>query len=152
MAKSLNRCEFIGNLTKDVETKFMPNGTAVTQFTMACNDGYKDKNSGQQVDQVEYPTIVAFGKLAEIMDKYLKKGSKVYIAGKFKNEKWTDKQGETKYFTKFVASEMLMLDGRASGSGQQSGPTPAASSGDPSGAKQAAPAPNADFDDDIPFN
>lgn len=144
MAKSLNRCEFIGNLTKDVETKFLPNGNAVSQFTMACNDGYRDKNTGEQVDQVEYPTIVAFGKLAEIMSEYLKKGSKVYVAGKFKNEKWQDKNGQDKYFTKFVAQDMLMLDppGSRTQAPQQQAPAQSQAPAGPVGD---------DFDDPIPF-
>ena len=152
MSKSLNRCEFIGNLTKDVETKYMPNGNAVTQFSIACNDSYRDKNTGETVETTEYPTRVAFGKLAEIMAEYLKKGSKVYVAGKFKNEKYTDNSRVTKYFTKFIANEMLMLDGRSDGQGAARSEADEQGSAGSNHGQQSAPPANPDDFEDIPFD
>mgnify|MGYP000273983617 CR=1 FL=1 len=110
---SLNKCEFIGNLGKDPEMRYMPNGNAVASITVACSESWKDKNTGEKVEHTEWVNCTAFGKLAEIMEKYLKKGSKVYVSGKMKTDKYQDKEtGKDKYSTKIIANEMIMLDSK----------------------------------------
>jgi single-strand DNA-binding protein len=108
MSKSLNRCEFIGNLTKDVDMRYTGDGRAIANFSIACNDSYK--KDGQTIEATEFVNIVAFGKLGEICGSYLSKGSKVYVAGKMKTDKY-EKDGVTKYSTKVSINEMIMLDG-----------------------------------------
>lgn len=138
MSRDLNQCNFIGRLGKDPETKFLPSGAAVANFSIACGNDYKDKQ-GNNVEQTEWVDISAFGKLAEICSQYLKKGSKVYCSGKMNTRKWQDQSGNDRYSTSIKISEMQMLDSRADNSGQaQPG-------------KQSEPAAMEDFDDDIPF-
>jgi single-strand DNA-binding protein len=146
MSRDLNHCTFIGRLGNDPETLTMPNGTAVCNLSLAVGDDYKDKN-GQKVEQTEWVRVSAFGKLAEIMAQYLKKGSKVYIAGKMKTRSY-DKDGQKHYATGISASEMFMLDGKDSGQGSQQQANSGQSSHRP--AQQQAPAAD-DFNDDIPF-
>lgn len=137
MSRDLNRCEFIGRLGNDPETRYTPNGIAVTNISLAVGDDYKDKQ-GNKVESTEWVRVSAFQKLAEIMAEYLKKGSKVYIAGKMKTRKW-EKDGQTRYATEIHASEMLMLDGKndVAPSKRESPPQ--------------NPVPEDQFDQDIPF-
>lgn len=132
MANDLNRCDFIGRLGQDPETRYQPSGDAVTNIRLAV--GWK----GKQSEGVEWVPVVFFGRLAEIVGEYLKKGSRIYVSGRFKTRKWTDKQGQDRYSTEIVASEMQMLDGRQPDS-------------QPAPQRQSAPAPSADYDDSIPF-
>jgi single-strand DNA-binding protein len=134
MSKDLNQCNFIGRLGKDPEVKHMPNGNAVVNFSIACGDDYK--KDGQKVEQTNWINVVAFGKLAEIIGEYLKKGSRVFISGKLTVRKWQDKEGNDRYTTEIVASEMQMLDSR---------------SGSQAPASQSAQVAGEDFNDSIPF-
>lgn len=113
MARSLNLCQFIGNLGKDVETRFTQGGKAVANFSIAVADGYKDKQTGETVDQTEWVRCVAYDKLAEICSQYIHKGSKVYVQGRMKTRKWQDQSGQDRYSTEIVLENMQMLDGRA---------------------------------------
>lgn len=108
----INKCIFIGNLGNDPETKFLPNGDAVTNISIAISETWKDKNTGEDKEKTEWIRIVAFKRLAEIMSEYLKKGSKVYIEGKMVTRKWQDQSGQDKYSTEIVASQMQMLDSK----------------------------------------
>lgn len=119
MSKDLNKCMFIGRLGKDPEMRQLPSGGTCANFSIACGDDYKDKNSGQKVEQTEWINAAAFGKLAEIIEKYLKKGSKVYIEGKFKTRKWQDQSGNDRYSTEVIVNEMQMLDSRQDNQCQQ---------------------------------
>ena len=121
MSKDVNKCLFIGRLGKDPEQKAMPNGNAVVNFSIACSDDYKDKNSGQTVEQTNWINVVAFGKLAEIIGQYCNKGSKVYVEGKQVTRKWQDQSGADRYTTEIVASEMQMLDSRQDSAPAQQG-------------------------------
>ena len=119
MAKDLNMCQFIGRLGRDVETRYMPNGDAVCNFSIACSDDYTKDNN--KVEQTEWINVVGYRKLAEIMDKYLKKGSQVYIQGKMQTRSW-EKEGVKRYSTEIIANQMQMLGGRdeaSTGSSQQ---------------------------------
>jgi len=112
MARSLNSCNFIGNLGKDVEIRVMPSGVSVANFSIAVADGYKDKQTGEQVDATEWVRCTAFGKLAEICGQYLQKGSKVYVSGRMKTRKY-DKEGVTHYATEIALDNIQMLDSRS---------------------------------------
>ncbi|MBW1848842.1 MAG: single-stranded DNA-binding protein [Deltaproteobacteria bacterium] len=148
---SLNQCQFIGNLGKEVTTKYMPDGKAVSSFSIACSESWKDRNTGEKQQRTEWVNIVAFGKLAEIMGQYLHKGSKVFISGKMKTEKYTDRSGVEKYTTKIIANEMIMLDSRNQGALNQQASTAAQQQRPAQSAPAAAPPANNGFDDEIPF-
>jgi single-strand DNA-binding protein len=157
MARGINKVILVGNLGKDPETRYMPNGKAVTNFTIATSESWKDKQTGEQREQTEWHNIVMFERLAEIAAEYLKKGSQVYIEGKLRTRKWQDKEGRDRYTTEINANEMQMLGGRAGGGGgggmggeSRGEGRPAAASG---GRGAPAPAEGVDsqFDDDIPF-
>lgn len=150
MARGVNKVIIIGNLGKDPEVKYMPNGNAVANITVATSESWKDKNTGENVDKTEWHRVVAFRRLAEIMGEYLKKGSKVYIEGKLQTRKWQDKNGADHYTTEVIANEMQMLDSRGGAAG--SAPSQQQSRPAQSAPAQAAPPINNDFDDDIPFN
>lgn len=158
MSKDLNLCQFIGRLGKDPELKFMPNGDAVCNISIACSDDYKDKNSGQKVEQTNWINIVFFRGLAEVAGKYLTKGSQIYVSGKQRTRKWQDQSGADRYTTEIVASEMQMLGGRAESSGdspqrpqQQQHQQQAHPQGQPQGGHSAPAQGKDEFDDDIPF-
>lgn len=132
--KGINKCIILGNLGQDPKIQHMPSGGAVTSISVATSESWKDKNTGQQEQRTDWHRIVFFNKLAEIAGQYLKKGSKVYIEGSLRTRAW-DKDGEKRYATEIVASEMQMLDSKGegvSGAGNATQQTP-------------------EFDDDIPF-
>jgi single-strand DNA-binding protein len=106
----INKVILIGNLGRDPEIRYTPNSVAVCSFSIATSETYKDKNSGERITQTEWHNIVLWRGLAETSEKYLRKGSKVYIEGKLKTRKWDDKQGITRYSTEIVADVMQMLD------------------------------------------
>lgn len=153
MARGVNKVILIGNLGQDPEVKYMPNGNAVANITVATSESWKDKNTGEQVDKTEWHRVVFFRRLAEIAGEYLKKGSKVYIEGKLQTRKWQDKNGKDNWTTEIIANEMQMLDSRGGGSSDFNQNQGASGQSAPQSApSQAAPAPvNNDFDDDIPF-
>ncbi|KKO49485.1 single-stranded DNA-binding protein [Arsukibacterium sp. MJ3] len=119
MARGVNKVILIGNLGADPEVRYMPQGGAVANMTLATSESWTDKASNEKKEQTEWHKVVIYQRLAEIAGEYLRKGSKVYIEGKLKTRKWTDKDGVERYTTEIVASELQMLDGR--GDGQQQG-------------------------------
>jgi single-strand DNA-binding protein len=165
MARGINKVILVGNLGKDPETRYMPNGKAVTNFSIATSESWTDKQSGDKQERTEWHNIVMFEKLAEIAAEYLRKGSQVYVEGSLRTRKWQDKEGKDRYTTEIVARDMQMLGGRGGagggggagaggmggGEGRSSRPAPAtedrggSSGGPPSGADEGG------FDDDIPF-
>jgi single-strand DNA-binding protein len=121
MAKSVNKVILIGNLGKDPEVKYTPQGTPVAKFSLATNERFKDKN-GEWQDRTEWHNIVAWQRLAEIVGEYVKKGSKIYIEGSLRTSSWDDKQsGEKKYRTEIVANDLVLLGGRGEGDESHSG-------------------------------
>ncbi len=148
MARGVNKVILVGNLGADPEVKYMPNGNAVANITLATSESWKDKQSGENKEKTEWHRVVFFRRLAEIAGEYLKKGSQVYIEGKLQTRKWQDKNGNDRYTTEIVANEMQMLGGRGGGGSADFGGASASQS-----APAAAPAATAggDFDDDIPF-
>jgi single-strand DNA-binding protein len=115
MAKSVNKVILIGNLGKDPEVKYTPQGTAVARLTVATNERFKDK-SGEWQDRTEWHNVVLWQRLAEIAGEYLKKGGKVYIEGRLQTRSWDDKQtNQKKYMTEVVANDLVLLSGRGDG-------------------------------------
>jgi single-strand DNA-binding protein len=114
--KSLNKVQLIGNCGADPVVKYTPSGTAVANFTLATNERFKDK-SGEWADRAEWHNIVLWQRLAEIAGEYLKKGAKCYIEGRNQTRSW-EKDGQKKYITEIIGSELILLDGKASSSGQ----------------------------------
>lgn len=159
MARGINKVILIGNVGGDPETRYMPNGNAVTSLTLATSDSWKDKQSGQMQERTEWHRISLFGKIAEIAGQYLVKGSKVYIEGRLQTREW-EKDGIKRYITEVIVDmggTMQMLDGRGDNSGapaQQQRPQasqqPARQRPTPQAKAQSEPDYDS-FDDDIPF-
>jgi single-strand DNA-binding protein len=154
---SINKVIIVGNLGRDPETRYMPSGDAMTNIAVATTDKWKDKTSGEQKEATEWHRVAFFGKLAEIAGQYLKKGSQVYVEGRLRTRKWTDKDGVEKYTTEIIAETMQMLGSRqGSGSAPMDegySSAPAARAPARGGSRPASkPAANfSDMDDDIPF-
>jgi len=164
MSNDLNKHQCIGRLGKDPEVRYNQSGAAITTVSIACGSSWKDKNTGEKQERTEWIRYVAFGKLAEIMGEYLRKGSQIYIEGELRTRKWQNQEGVDQYTTEIVASNMQMLGGQSSNDQapptqqgrytQQPAQRPAAPANQPQGAhqsSQAAPPPMDSFDDDIPF-
>ena len=147
---SVNKVIIIGNLGRDPETRYMPDGGAVTNVSIATTESWKDKTSGEKQEKTEWHRVAFFGKLAEIAGEYLKKGSQVYVEGRLQTRKWQDKDGNDKYSTEIVADRMQMLGSRQ---GMGGGGAERESSAPRAGAKPAKAAGGKfdDFEDDIPF-
>ena len=134
MTASVNKVIIVGNIGKDPEKNYMPNGNAVTNISVATSESWKDKQTGQTVEKTEWHRVVFFNRLADIACEYIRKGSKVYIEGQIRTRKWSDKNGQDRYTTEIVAKEMQMLDTKQDGQGHQQ-----------------APQQQGGYDDDIPF-
>ncbi|CAK9886350.1 MAG: Single-stranded DNA-binding protein [Candidatus Erwinia impunctatus] len=175
-SRGVNKVILVGNLGQDPEVRYMPNGGAVTNITLATSESWRDKQTGETKEKTEWHRVVLFGKLAEVAGEYLKKGSQVYIEGALQTRKWTDQSGVERYTTEVVVNvggSMQMLGGRQNNGGNAGGPgnsngnwgqpqQPQTSSNQFSGGgaahsqpqQSSAPAssePPMDFDDDIPF-
>ena len=157
---SVNKVILVGNLGRDPEVRYNPDGGAITNVSIATTDRWKDKATGEQKEATEWHRVVFFNRLAEIAGEYLKKGRSVYVEGRLRTRKWTDKDGNEKYTTEIVADQMQMLGSREGGGGgggdfDEGGGSraPRESSGRPAGRPASKePASNiADMDDDIPF-
>lgn len=153
---SVNKAILIGNLGKDPEVRYMPSGEAIANITLATTDTWKDK-SGEKQERTEWHRVSFFGRQAEVVGEYLKKGSQIYVEGRIQTRKWQDKEGQDRYTTEIVADRMQMLGGKSSGGGSfevvENRPA-AASSGGAAAPAKAAPAAKGsfdNFDDDIPF-
>lgn len=150
-SRGVNKWIGIGNCCADPDTKHLPSGSAVTNITIACGDGYKDKKTGDFVDTTEFVRVVFFNRLAEIAGEYLRKGGKVYIEGSLRTRKWQGQDGQDRYTTEIVANDMQMLDSRpADGAKPQA--QPARTPPPPQQQSSHAPPPAMDsFEDSIPF-
>ena len=170
---SVNKVIILGNLGKDPEVRYLPSGSAICNVSIATSRQWKDKTSGERQEETEWHRVTFFDRMAEIAGEYLKKGKSVYVEGRLKTRKYTDKDGVDKYATDIVATEMQLLGGRDSGTGgmgsdEMGSAAPLARSAAPArsapttvaAAAAAAPAPRApaksstgfdDMDDDIPF-
>lgn len=144
---SVNKVILVGNLGKDPETRYMANGDAVTNITVATTETWKDK-SGEKQERTEWHRCTFYRKLAEIAAEYLHKGSSVYVEGKLETRKWTDKAGVERYTTEIIASDMKMLGGKPSSESQPRQQEKQFSGGAATGAPKAG---FSDMEDDIPF-
>ena len=147
MARGINKVILVGNLGADPETRYMPSGSAVTNIRVATTESWKDKDTGDQQERTEWHSVAFFGRLAEIVAEYLRKGSQVYIEGKLRTRKWQDREGNDRWSPEVVANEMQMLGGRPGSNAPAQAPAPAAAQ---VGADAPQPPPG-EFDDDIPF-
>lgn len=141
MSGSINKVILIGNLGKDPEVRHLENGTAVASFPIATSESYTDK-SGEKVSNTDWHNIVVWRKLAEIAEKYLHKGDKIYVEGKLKTRSWQDKEGNTRYTTEVVADTFTMLGGK---------PSDGSTMNEQAEASSAPEMPAADETDDLPF-
>jgi single-strand DNA-binding protein len=165
---SINKVIIIGNLGKDPEVRYMPSGSAICNVTVATSRQWKNKESGERMEETEWHRVSLFDRQAEVAGEYLKKGSSVYFEGRLKTRKWTDKEGVERYTTEIIADVMQLLGSRqgAGGGGgdeenggysERSAPQRSAPSRPPASAPRAAPAPKPaatgfdNMDDDIPF-
>jgi len=157
MARGVNKAIIVGTLGKDPEVKYTAGGSAIVNVSVATNETWKDRNTGENQERTEWHRIVIFGKLAEIAAQYLKKGSQVYFEGRIQTRKWQGQDGQDRYTTEIVANEMQMLGGRGDSAGgstdfgrpQQSSPASSPQSSSPSASSQSS-MPDDGFDD-IPF-
>lgn len=154
---SLNQVNLIGRLGQDPDSKHMPNGDAVCTISLATSESWKDKNTGEKKEATEWHRVVFFGRLAEVVGQYARKGGMIYVCGKLKTRKWQDKEGHDRYTTEINAHEMRLLGGKSdgdSGGGREQnngGSRPAAA---PAPKQQQAPrgGGGSSVDDDIPFD
>jgi single-strand DNA-binding protein len=158
---SINKVILIGNLGRDPEVRYTPNGAAICNVTLATSRNWKDKNTGEKVEETEWHRVVFYDRLAEIAGEYLKKGRSVYVEGRLKTRKWQDKEGADHYTTEVIANEMQMLGSReglgggddagARGAGREAGGEASARpASKPAGAQKSSTGFD-DMDDDIPF-
>lgn len=146
---SLNKVMFIGHLGKDPDVRYLPNGDAVANFSVASSERWKDKNSGEMQERTEWLRCNAFQRLAEVCGEYLKKGSLVYVEGKLQTRSY-EQDGVTKYVTECRLDQMRMLGGRQQG-GEDATPDPQQRTSAPAPQRQQPRPPANDMDDDIPF-
>jgi single-strand DNA-binding protein len=149
MARGVNKVILIGNLGADPEMRAMPSGQSITNLRVATSETWKDKETGENKERTEWHSVAIFGRLAEIAGEYLRKGSKVYLEGSLRTRKWQDKQGNDRYTTEVIATEMQMLDGR--GEGTQEPPRQQSRGRRAAPPARQEPQQDDDFDDDIPF-
>jgi len=160
-SRGINKVILVGNVGQDPETRYMPNGNAVTNISIATSETWKDKNTGEQQERTEWHRVTFYQRLAEIVAEYVKKGSKLYVEGRLQTRSW-EQDGVKKYATDIIANEMQMLDSRG-GMGANTGGNAGDNSGGNYSSAQAAPPPRNEtptqqapadmdsFDDDIPF-
>ena len=148
----VNKVIIVGRLGQDPEVRYMPNGNAVANFTVATSESFTDQQ-GQKREKTEWHRVIAFKKLAEIIGQYLHKGSNVFICGKLQTREWSDQQGVKRYTTEIIANELQMLDGKPQSQQniQQQQPAQTHQQQAQSNYAQMQSAPPPDFDDDLPF-
>ena len=161
MARGINKVILIGHVGGDPEVRYMPSGGAVTSLTVATNESWKDKQSGEAQERTEWHRVVFFNRIAEIAGEYLRKGSKVYVEGSLRTRKWQDKNGVDRYTTEIIGAEMQILDSKpgAAGAAPDNYDQRSTSRPEHAGGSQGAQPQNKassfsqepQFDDDIPF-
>jgi single-strand DNA-binding protein len=154
MARGINKVILVGNLGNDPEVRATTSGSRIANISVATSESWTDKNTGQKQERTEWHRVVFFNRMAEIVEQYLTKGSKVYVEGSLRTRKWQDQNGQDRYTTEIVANDMQMLDSRGGGMSGGMGGGQSTAPMDPPAAKQpaaAAAGPDINFDDDIPF-
>lgn len=149
---SVNKVILVGNLGRDPEVRYSPDGAAICNVSIATTSQWKDKNSGERREETEWHRVVFYNRLAEIAGEYLRKGRSIYVEGRIKTRKWQDKEtGQDRYSTEIIGDQMKMLGGRDDDGGQREAPQRSQPAQRERPAQQQAPANLADMDDDIPF-
>ncbi len=143
MSRSLNKVQIIGRLGQDPDVRYTANGSAMANLSVATSESWTDKQSGEQKERTEWHRVVMYRGLAEIADKYLRKGAQIYIEGSLQTRKWQDKEGRDRYTTEIVARDLIMLGGSGQGSEQARRPAPSSAA--------TTPPMDEDMNDDIPF-
>lgn len=161
MARGVNKVILIGNLGADPEVRYMPSGGAVANLRLATSESWKDKNTGENVEQTEWHRVVLYNRLGEIAGEYLRKGARVYIEGSLKTRKWQGQDGQDRYTTEIIGREMQMLDSKSSAPSNvpsftddfsmAEGPASSSATSRNNDSKKAEPSTFNDFNDDIPF-
>lgn len=164
MARGINKVILIGNVGVDPDVRYMPNGNAATTLSIATTESWKDKQTGEKQERTEWHRVVCFNRLGEIAGEYIRKGSKLYVEGSLRTRKWQDQQGQDRYTTEIVASDIQMLDGKGQGQGGAFADSPEMQGSHmqniskSQGAAKSQPAVEAgaqaafdDLNDDIPF-
>lgn len=150
MARGINKAIIVGALGQNPEIKYSASGSAIVNLSVATNEKWKDKSTGQDVEKTEWHRIVIFGKLAEIAARYLKKGAQVYFEGKIQTRKWQDQSGQDRYITEIIANEMQMLGGRSNTTAQDQSAARAYQAASNGSGSYSTPPADDNFDD-IPF-
>jgi len=149
---SVNKVTLIGNLGRDPEVRYSPDGAAVCNVSLATTSQWKDRNTGERREETEWHRVVFYNRLAEIVGEYLKKGRSIYVEGRIKTRKWQDKEtGQDRYSTEIIGDQMKMLGGRDDDGGQREAPQRSQPAPRPQQAQQQAPDNLDDLDDSIPF-
>ena len=155
MARGINKVILIGNLGNDPDVRYTSGGSPIANISLATSESWRDKETGDQQERTEWHRIVFFGRLAEIVSEYLRKGSKVYVEGRLQTRKWQDRDGNDRYTTEIVANEMQMLDSKGGAGEEFAGPSGQArrqAGASPPGQQETSPDKGGEFvDDDIPF-
>ncbi len=164
MARGINKVILVGNIGVDPEVRYMPNGNAATTLSLATSESWKDKVTGEKQERTEWHRVVCFNRLGEIAGEYIRKGSKIYVEGSIRTRKWQDQQGQDKYTTEIIASDIQMLDSKGQGSSYNDAPQQAQSYSQGAPQAQGSPTRNQpvtestaahtafdDLNDDIPF-
>ncbi len=156
MARGINKVILVGNVGTDPEVRYLPNGNAVTSLSLATSETWKDKQTGDKQERTEWHRIVCFNRLGEIAGEYVHKGSKLYVEGSLRTRKWQDQQGQDKYTTEIIASDIQMLDSKNAGGGSNNYDNAPSSQHQPAPRKKEPQAESAheafeQLDDDIPF-
>jgi single-strand DNA-binding protein len=159
MARGINKVILIGNIGGDPDVRYMPNGNAVTTLSLATSESWKDKQTGEKQERTEWHRVVCYNRLGEIAGEYIRKGSKLYVEGSLRTRKWQDQQGQDKYTTEIIASDIQMLDAKSQGSAFSESPQAQSSAQGTSAPptrsqpvnESTAQAAFDDLNDDIPF-
>jgi single-strand DNA-binding protein len=162
MARGINKVILIGNIGTDPEVRYLPNGNAVTTLSVATSESWKDKQTGEKQERTEWHRVVCFNRLGEIAGEYVRKGSKLYLEGSLRTRKWQDQQGQDRYTTEIIASELQMLDSKGGNSSYPDQLPPhemgQSSTSAPTNASRPTPVTQStpqdafeELDDDIPF-
>jgi len=152
MARGVNKAIIVGNLGRDPEVRYTANGNAMANVTLATSESWKDKQSGERQERTEWHRVVFFGRLAEVVEEYLKKGSQVYIEGSLRTRKWKDQNDQDRWTTEIIASDMQMLGSRGTGGHADAGERDMSSgTQEVNSAGEGASTNDPNLDDDIPF-
>jgi single-strand DNA-binding protein len=158
MARGINKVILVGNVGVDPEVRYLPNGNAVTTLSIATSESWKDKTTGEKQDRTEWHRVVCFNRLGEIAGEYVRKGSKLYVEGSLRTRKWQDQQGQDRYTTEIIASDIQMLDSKGTSGASYEEAPPAyqqSAQAQQSPNRQQTKTPPHDafdqLDDDIPF-